>query len=1154
MNRKQLTQIFARATRRSPDRAADVIGFLYVILKGVARRPLRSIPSPHWFDKRHHPAQKAAASMLNENWIFRYALRIGALTLLSLLPAGAQTCTPLSFPAIIVQGQTYQPAIVNGIDQVSTNSVRFQYTANTAINAVNIVYATAAQWTVNGNKIVAGTAGTNYSSLLGTQPISSIASGTIFGNNITNLAPNTTYYMAGLASSNAGSTWCPEVDASFTTLPWSGVQKPHPPNTFTITEPTINTDYTLGTAPCNVGATAYAQFIDCITNRIPESGLLAGTNYGIGIVPGTPVVVPAANGPINQWPIPPAAIAVTPNSPTANCWTYSTTNVGGASVSLTNHEQVRFNAGYQNYPPVPINQGVTYSILTGAGVCGGGNTFEASQDGANPLMLTASGGSGTQYILPWPATQGWLVIHSTASPSNLPPAGVRLDPVAYGSQLGIIEGSGPMGSVMNFSFTSHLWFQNIETTVQPNPSASTETDPPPSGFLFQIGTMTDHVIFNQTWEHGPPVPDGLNSNGWVMAGSYNAVVNSVTDDVAFARPSDDLNNGTVSGNVLYLNSGAQGYSGSYYAPSSPTSHYTCSPNPANGITFGGASGSFYVSLVPGTCAVTVTAATGMTASGTGVTLVSVASPTDYPRDANSVCVAAHGKGCYTQLLVGQGTWNGSTLAYSDAGRPAMASDWGSENATGIGLFAGTGPWEILNNFYSGVEIVGPFRDQDFNNGCPGGPQTQCPEIANTIDLTVQRNTIQWDPNFISSSPTWNGSWWFGRNGPEIKQGDRVLYDGNIIGPIYSGLGGGECLDLFTYNGATEGEYAQTPLSEFTGDIEFRNNTCQSSGEGIQMSGGSVNGLMPGWGIHRVWIHNNLFDNTNGYLANPKPPNPSGNGHGFGVVLVSVQDVTIEHNTWAPNMAGDGSSAVQIGITQSGSLSIQNNVFNYDHSSGTPGFSFNTSGQAVPIPAPAPGAEGNTLLSYLHNVNLNNNVFLCTWSNDQPGSPTEITPSTCSSEAALYPANNYFPSGTTLANRVSAIGWNSPLSYGAAGGNYRLTGPSPYIAGGHLASDGLDIGANIDQLEAAQGKVSNVHAYELSSTGATLAFLAPDSMGLTVDWGTSAFWTGSGAWTRVTNAGGQRAQTVALTGLPAHGLIYYRVNGAVMQPTGTLQLP
>jgi hypothetical protein len=674
--------------------------------------------------------------------------------------------------------------------------------------------------------------------------------------------------------------------------------------------------------------------------------------------------------------------------------------------------------------------------------------------------------------------------------------------------------------------------------------------------------MADHIVIDQSWLHGPPIPDGLGLACCIIGGNDVAIINSAMDNAENWRPTNALLAGVVTGNALALNAGSSYYGSvtpGFYSPSSETTKYTCIPSAANPITFSGsAAGSFFVSMAPSTCAITVTASAGITASGVGVTTVNSANP-DYPRDTNSICLAHIGRGCYTQLNVGSGTYNGSVIAsYSDTNccgnGPAMSSNFVSAGATGIGIYDGPGPFEIVNNSFKGFSIVGPFKDQNDNNGCAGAP-TACPYIYNTVDLTVQRNHFQVDPNFIITSPTWNGSWWFGRNGPEMKQGDRILYDGNIIGPVYGGEGSAECVDLFTYIGFAYGSTLNTVNSEYTADVEFRNNTCTSTGAGIQMSGGSINGLVPGQGIHKIWVHNNLFDNTNGYLQNPEPYGAT--SHGFGIGLTATQDVTIDHNTWAPNQAGDGSVSVGIGITQSGSLNIANNIFNYDISAavGVNGFAFGTSGQITPIPAPPAGTQGTALLAYLHNASFNNNLMLCTWSNDQPGSLAEITQSACSTLAALYPASNYFPnSGTSLANRVAAIGWNAPLSYGFAGGNYRLNGLSPYISGGHLSSDGLDMGANIDQLEAAQGRVSDVHTYQLTSTSATIAFLAPDSQGLTVDWGTSAFWTGSGAWTRVANAGGQRAQTVALTGLPAHGLIYYRVNGAVMQPTGTVKLP
>ncbi len=139
----------------------------------------------------------------------------------------------------------------------------------------------------------------------------------------------------------------------------------------------------------------------------------------------------------------------------------------------------------------------------------------------------------------------------------------------------------------------------------------------------------------------------------------------------------------------------------------------------------------------------------------------------------------------------------------------------------------------------------------------------------------------------------------------------------------------------------------------------------------------------------------------------------------------------------------------------------------------------------------------------------------------------------------------------MSDRVSQMSWFSPST-----SNFRLaTSASAYCSGcGSPGSDGLDIGADIDALESAQGKVSNVHPYAVTPTTAAIGFLAPDSMGCSVDWGTSNFVTGSGTWTRVANSGGARVQSVALSALPAATAITYRVNCAVMQPTGTFTTP
>jgi hypothetical protein len=60
-------------------------------------------------------------------------MRLAALTLVAISAVEAQTCAPLNVPAVVVQGQIFQPAIVNGIDNVSYSSVRFQWTSDGAI-------------------------------------------------------------------------------------------------------------------------------------------------------------------------------------------------------------------------------------------------------------------------------------------------------------------------------------------------------------------------------------------------------------------------------------------------------------------------------------------------------------------------------------------------------------------------------------------------------------------------------------------------------------------------------------------------------------------------------------------------------------------------------------------------------------------------------------------------------------------------------------------------------------------------------------------------------------------------------------------------------------------------------------------------------------
>ena len=109
--------------------------------------------------------------------------------------------------------------------------------------------------------------------------------------------------------------------------------------------------------------------------------------------------------------------------------------------------------------------------------------------------------------------------------------------------------------------------------------------------------------------------------------------------------------------------------------------------------------------------------------------------------------------------------------------------------------------------------------------------------------------------------------------------------------------------------------------------------------------------------------------------------------------------------------------------------------------------------------------------------------------------------------------------------------------------------------GHAASDGADVGANIDALEAAQGKVTliGVPNNAITGTSATVAFLAPDNAGCPVDY-SSTDPTLIDSFTRVPDPGGPRVRDLTLSGLTSGTVYHYRVNCAVEQPTGQFRTP
>ena len=799
-----------------------------------------------------------------------------------------------------------------------------------------------------------------------------------------------------------------------------------------------------------------------------------------------------------------------------------------------------------------------------------GSTFQISQDGTNVLTLTDTGGASTMYVEPWPLTQSYILIHSTASSANLPPNGVRLDPVAYGPYLGVIEmpGATPTNitqAVLALNLSAYFYFKDIEITYQAS-APSTETDPAPNFQLIWTTPQTDHIIWDQCYFHGPPAQDRIvNAGTW--GGTNQAIVNSVFDNIDYWHAAFQVSASTVGTNSFTIAPGTISW------PNASNTKSACTWASNVPITIGGSSGSFYLTVNPSGCGWTVTATTGMTATGTGVTLVSTGSP-NWPKD---------GSGVFTQLNYGYGSWNGSAVTYSDlvpsqsGGNPAMVDAWGqAESSTGLQMSDGPGPFMFLNNSYSGEGIIGLFKDEYEQFACP----TFCQYVYNTIDLSAVRNTVQWDPKYfntaypsINPTPNWNGSWWYGRNAFELKQGGRAKFDGNIV-QAYGGLANGEGISLYSYagcGGSCLSGFLSNPNTEAMADVSITNNTILGGGAAFTLTGNNTIGVIVPPPLKRVKIANNIVISNNGWLATGSP---SANlAQGRTIRTANTESVIIDHNT-AYEGAGGGNAAVSIVLCLSDGFQITNNLFNYDLAASSQGIEYETGGSGGNCSnVPAQNTQGTSLLSYLPQSNFSNNGFVGTWSTDTPGSTVDMTSGQITAAQALYPASNYFVTGSTLSTRTTSTGWYSPDAYGRYVGNYLLIPQTtyPWCSGcTHRGADGRQTGADINALWAAQGQVQNVHVSAIGTTTASVTWQAPPELtgnyavadvasGIcTIDYGTANFPSGSGSWTRiaagsinVVNAGfGTTIQTASLTGLTTGTAYYARVNCGAQQPVLT----
>ena len=537
----------------------------------------------------------------------------------------------------------------------------------------------------------------------------------------------------------------------------------------------------------------------------------------------------------------------------------------------------------------------------------------------------------------------------------------------------------------------------------------------------------------------------------------------------------------------------------------------------------------------------------------------------------------------TGLNLGQWTVTSGTLDSFAGGNILLGGGYGrNQIGQGINGGQGYGPVALENNdIVNGVGIVGYFGSDGFIHDTACGSANPCVTLYTPGQITIKRNYFQSNPLANQFNPNWDGQWVDGRNQYEKKIGTNILIDGNIFDGIISSAGTGQCaLNYYISNNSPWLGYA---LAIDNSNWSFTNNTCLNMGAGVVIgANNNTQGdqtVLPQATTKNILIKNNLILNTLGgnggwKTANPYAP-PSGvhyqysnsgsgcpNSYSF-IIGTLTENTILDHNT-VRNSNGCFPQAVWFDYNPVSGF-VTNNIFEWTSDNAGayglvgPTIYQNVSGDNYDIP----NCSNNGALAMIANgcapqLTWGGNLFLPTYADTFPGTGNqEFTSGQITGGINSVPSGLWatYANGSTGAARLAWMKYFNTNSL--VSGGFSLTPTSPAISGAKVSTDGKDIGIDSDKLAVAQGQVSNVRVISTTSTSAKIVFYAPDSFACGVDWGTTAFYNGTGTWTRVAGSAGSpnpRIQMITLSGLPSDSLIYYRLNCATYQPTGTIQLP
>jgi hypothetical protein len=209
--------------------------------------------------------------------------------------------------------------------------------------------------------------------------------------------------------------------------------------------------------------------------------------------------------------------------------------------------------------------------------------------------------------------------------------------------------------------------------------------------------------------------------------------------------------------------------------------------------------------------------------------------------------------------------NGAHMAVIDS-HLSDAKEVGADSQA-IGVWAGPGPFKIVNNYLEGAG----------ENVMFGGSVPRIPGVVPS-DIEFRGNHVRKPLSWRIGDPSYAGKPWTVKNSFELKSARRALIDRNIFDYSWGHAQTGFAI-VFTVRNSDSGSTAVVD------DITFTNNIIRHAASGFTGHGYEA---IPTPRSQRWLIRNNLFDDINGDRWN-------GDGRAFQLIR-GPSDVVIEHNT------------------------------------------------------------------------------------------------------------------------------------------------------------------------------------------------------------------------------------------------------------------